>query len=67
MPACPPVCLGSSSRVPSHETSVHPWVCPPGNNLTVGGAGILNKCVWGQSVVRTALCEELWKTVLRGL
>lgn len=57
----------SSSHVPTHEALVHPWACPPGNSLTVGGAGILNKLVWGPSMARIALCEELWKTVLRGL
>lgn len=58
---------GSSSHVPTHEALVYPWACPPGNNLTVGGAGSLNKRVWGPSVVRIARCGELWKAVLRGL
>lgn len=58
---------GSSPHVPNHEALAHPWVCPPGNNLTVGGAGSLNQCVWGQSVARIALCQELWETVLERL
>lgn len=37
------------------ETLVYPWVCLLGNNLAVGGAGILNRSVQGQSVVRITL------------